>query len=213
MILKFRGKAVVFVVALMFLAGVSLFAHSKGDEGGCQGKGDGPECREKWGGPHGDGIGWMLEKLDLSADQQKKMRDNKEVHEKLVKGLLEKLKGKRTELQKELDKPASDTKAINAITSDIKNVSGQLVDDRTKAILDIKAILTPEQFGKLSKMMEGRGENGGKCEMREHRRHHDKCCCCCGGFKDEKKECDKDKDCDDDDDDCGSKSPAQENKK
>lgn len=104
--------------------------------------------------------------LDLTGEQRDKVKAHREETKKEMKALHDQMRAKRLELKAELDKPAPDNAKVAAITSELKNLSGQMIDSRVNSILSLKAILTPEQFKKMSDRMEKKkGQwNKGKCK-------------------------------------------------
>ena len=56
-----------------------------------------------------------------------------------------------------------DNAKLEAIKTDLKNLSAQTIDEQVARALELKQILTPEQFQKMQSKMEGlKGKFGGK---------------------------------------------------
>jgi len=104
----------------------------------------------------------LKKELQLTDDQEKKMQEHRRTHQEKMKALREQMQAQRDELKKELDKPQSDTAALTRISNETKTIAGKLIDERLAGILEVKKILTPEQFQKL-------GEHQQK--MRQHMQH------------------------------------------
>lgn len=130
------------------------------------------------GPPHGDGempgereFGKHLKELDLTAEQTAKINAQRKEQKSAMKSIRESLMAKRNELRDELDKEKTDKAKIESITSELKRLEAQRIDQKVNGILQIKATLTPEQFKKLGSMREKhRGKMFGP--GRGHRRGH-----------------------------------------
>jgi Spy/CpxP family protein refolding chaperone len=106
--------------------------------------------RHKWGSAEKqEKFDKMIEKLGLSDEQVARLKEHKqakmESREKLYSALSEQKKA----LKDELEKPVSDNARIKQIADSIKQVQSEMVDERIKGILEIKAILTPEQYSEF----------------------------------------------------------------
>lgn len=121
------------------------------------------------GGEHGEkGFGKIIQSLNLTAEQQKQIDDQRGEQRAKTKELREQLRTDKKALKEELDKPVSDQKTINSLVAEIKTGQGQLVDLRVNSILAIKGILSPEQFAQMTEQIKLRREI--KKEMREEQR-------------------------------------------
>ncbi len=141
------GVMVVAVVSLCSAAGVQAQPHEGAPEkgsrhGGMMGEGMGgkgcPSCQEK-----------MLEELGLTPDQQKKMEAHKERHMKAMKETRDMIRQKREEIRQALEQETVDLEAVRAVHQQIKDLLVKQEDARLEAILEVKKILTPEQFVKF----------------------------------------------------------------
>jgi len=113
----------------------------------------------------------MLSKiLDLSEDQEKQLKDSKEKQKTAMKSIFEQMKTNREAFDAEIIKATPDMGKINDIQTKIKDLQSQMVDNFLNSTLDIKKILTPEQFAgymaleKERKLMmhDGHGQFGHK---------------------------------------------------
>jgi Spy/CpxP family protein refolding chaperone len=127
------------------------------------------------GGWHkGEGLGKHLKELNLTPEQQQKIKAQRKVQGSAMRSLRDALKAKHEELRSELDRENSDKAKIESITADLKKLESQRIDQEVKGILQMKETLTPEQFKKLSAMREeDKGEkHGRKGKGKEHWRGH-----------------------------------------
>ncbi len=137
------GKKVVVLAVVSLLAIPLAYAESLGGHGECA-RGE---------GKHKDVFG---EELGLSAEQKEQIKQHREENKGAVKELHQQLKAKRDQLKVELDKPASDEGKISLIVEEIKALEGQMIEYRVDRILEMKEILTPEQYQKLQEKKESR---------------------------------------------------------
>jgi len=100
----------------------------------------------------------MTADLGLTEAQQKQIEDQhasmKQRQEEIFKGI----ETKRNELRAELDKPELDRARIDQLTNELSALSAQKVKTRVEGILEIRTILTPEQFKALHQKMEEKRE-------------------------------------------------------
>lgn len=108
----------------------------------CEGKG-GP------GGPRGEMIDELVKELDLTPEQRASVEKQCGEHREKNKEIGDKLRAKMDGLKEELEKKDTDRAKIDTFTGEIKNLQGELTEQRIGHILAVKAILTPEQFEKL----------------------------------------------------------------
>ncbi|UCC95273.1 MAG: periplasmic heavy metal sensor [Candidatus Omnitrophota bacterium] len=110
----------------------------------------------------------LFQDLGLSLQQQEEMRRHRQEHHERAKDLHRILRDTRKKLGDELDKAGSDEATINSLVAEMKELEAQMIDSRVQGVLEIKEILTPEQFQtfqeKTKKMREKKG----------HRRQHRK---------------------------------------
>lgn len=87
--------------------------------------------------------------LNLSDKQKQAMEANKAAHRGKMKQNIEKMKTLREVFNTELMKPNLDTNKINVLQKQFKSLQGQIADDRLDSILEVRKILTPDQFAKF----------------------------------------------------------------
>ena len=91
----------------------------------------------------------MFDQLNLSDKQKQAMEANKAAHRGKMKQNFEKMKALREEFNAELMKPKLNMGKINALQKQFKAFQAQLADDRLNSILEVRKILTPDQFAKF----------------------------------------------------------------
>ncbi len=103
-------------------------------------KGNGREGR------HQEKFQRMVQELNLSEEQQVRMKEQRQQHREQQQALRQQVKQKREELRQELEKPEIDPAHIQQISIELKELMGQKIDQQIQGILTTKEILTPEQF-------------------------------------------------------------------
>jgi len=93
--------------------------------------------------------GKMFDQLNLNDKQKQAMEANKAAHRGKVKQDFEKMKALKEEFNAELMKPKLDMGKINSLQKQFKALQAQLADDRLNSILEVRKILTPDQFSKF----------------------------------------------------------------
>ncbi len=125
------------------------------------------EGREHRKGPFRE----QLKTLNLTAAQTEQLTAQRKEKREAMKNLRESLKAKRRELREELYKENTDKAKIESIASELKKLNAQRIDRHVQGILQMKAMLTPEQFKKLSSLKQermGRLPEGLKGKGRRH---------------------------------------------
>lgn len=94
--------------------------------------------------------------LNLTEEQKQQLKENKASHREKNKSSFEQAKSYREAMKNELMKPELDMSKIYEIHSQLKTLHAQMADDRLSSILEVRKILTPEQFSKFISLMEER---------------------------------------------------------
>ena len=131
------------------------------DGSGKQGKQQNPEMRHQKIKADLDLTDEQMVKLDLL---KKKQVEESKVQRALIKTL-------RDELHAELKKAKPSQKVINSTTQKIGNAHRDMIRGMSDHLLEVRTILTEEQYQKLLEIHAKRGENRGK-EM--HQQRHNK---------------------------------------
>lgn len=98
--------------------------------------------------------GSEFKELGLTEDQQKKMREIRESQRTKMQSLLKELQSKHAELKSLLDKPETSRADVAALVKQIKDLQNKKLDQRIEAVFAAKAILTPEQYIKFTRLIE-----------------------------------------------------------
>ena len=110
----------------------------------------------------------MCGELNLTDQQKKQLEENKSKNMELMKATFEKIKSSREALKAELMKPQLDMKKINDAQAQIKALQAQMTDNHLNSILEVRKILSREQFEKFISIMDKhkgwhRKEDKGAC--------------------------------------------------
>ena len=157
---RFKSLTVVIFIILGFLAAADIYAAENTASPGSEHKTSAApydnyrkpdERRQK-----------IWDELNLTPEQKKQLEENKTKNREGMKATFEKMKFCRESLKEELMKPALDMDKINSIQLQIKTLEGRMTDDRLNSILDVRKILTREQFEKFIELID-------KHKQRHHR--------------------------------------------
>lgn len=100
----------------------------------------------------------FTKELGLTDKQQQQMQALREETRGKMKELQEAVRENRNALHEELQKTDLDTGEINKITSNLKGLQGEKIDYMVDNVIQMKKILTPEQYEKLSQLKDARKE-------------------------------------------------------
>ncbi|MBF0478960.1 MAG: Spy/CpxP family protein refolding chaperone [Candidatus Omnitrophica bacterium] len=103
--------------------------------------------------------------LNLTEDQKKALDANKAQHREKSKLTNQAIKDKMDLMQVELEKDQLNMEKIGQIKSEIKVLQSEQLDSRMDSVLEVRKILTPEQFKKFM---------GHMSENKEHFKHKNK---------------------------------------
>ena len=106
----------------------------------------------------------VSKELNLSAEQQKQLEAHRKQHREQNAALFSDIKKKRDEIKSELQKPELNMNKINQLQAELKGLMGKIEDDRLNGILEVRKVLTAEQFAKFTQLMEKRRHGGKKWE-------------------------------------------------
>ncbi len=101
----------------------------------------------------------MDKELNLSVDQQKQLKDFRAAQRTVMGSVLKRQKEALDALKGEFSKPQSDRTVIDSLAAELKELSSQLVDLRTAAMMKMKEVLSPEQFKQFNEIAEKRHNN------------------------------------------------------
>lgn len=103
----------------------------------------------------------MFEKMQLSAEQKARLDANRERHKGEMEALRQQMRDKRKELSAALEQPAMDISKVRQVHGELKELMLKKEDQHLSAILEIRGILTPEQFAQFQQM-DRRGRKHGR---------------------------------------------------
>lgn len=145
----------------LVLAGSSLRAEpseNSGPRGGPRG-----EMRGGTGGDRERPFEKIKTELGLTDEQAAKLREHRQAHRQAGLALWQDARAKREALKAELEKPNFDENKVKSLQASARAAQEKLQDHRLQGIIDVKKILTPEQFAKFQAIMkEKRGQWGNR---------------------------------------------------
>jgi Spy/CpxP family protein refolding chaperone len=95
---------------------------------------------------HGQEGQMMAKVLNLSADQEKQLKDLHQKQRDAMKATFEQMKTNREAFEAEIAKATPDMNKVNDLQNQLKTIQGQILDNHLNDLLAIKKVLTPEQF-------------------------------------------------------------------
>jgi Spy/CpxP family protein refolding chaperone len=109
--------------------------------------------KQKWSRQRQEKYDKLTESLGLSEEQIAQLKSRKQAKTESREKLRSKLHSEEKALKEELEKPVSDNTKIKELADSIKNIHSEMVDERIRGILEIKAILTTEQYAEFKSKM------------------------------------------------------------
>ena len=101
----------------------------------------------------------LYKDLDLSEAQKKLLEENKKSRKEEMKSLFSRIKEKREAIRVELQKNELNIGKVTQINNELKILDAQMLDRKLEGILEVRKILTPEQFKKFMARMAQRQEH------------------------------------------------------
>lgn len=98
----------------------------------------------------------FYKELNLTDEQKKLLKENKNKNREQMKILFEGIKEKKALIREEVQKDELNMEKINQLQNELKALQTQMIDHRLEGILEVRKILTPEQFKKFLTKMEDR---------------------------------------------------------
>jgi Spy/CpxP family protein refolding chaperone len=109
-------------------------------------------------GKHEDGAHWkehkqhLMQELGLTDDQQQQLKDHRARHRKDHQALKEQIRAKREEIRMLLEKEDFDKDQVYQLHNQLKALKLRAEDHRLEGILEVRGILTPEQYRRFGEM-------------------------------------------------------------
>lgn len=142
---------ILFTAAALILASPVAYAYP--------GDGHSPEKKSFWGKEE-TGHEALYKELKLTDEQKKLLEENRKTHREEARAMFDEMRQKRALMKEELQKDSLDMAKINSINQDLKALQAKMLDHRLERILEVRKILTPEQFKKfLEKTGQRRGHS------------------------------------------------------
>ncbi len=94
----------------------------------------------------------VFKQLDLSPEQEKQLEAHRNKHREQGEEIRKSIKAKRGEIKNELHKQELNMEKINKIHSELKSLRSKKADHRLEGILEVRKILTTEQFRKFCEL-------------------------------------------------------------
>ncbi len=135
-------------ISAFLLAAMPVLARAQGD-------GSSPAWHS------GQRIEQVYKQLNLTDTQKKQLEANKLQHRSKMQSLHQEVKADKEALKDELMKPGLDMAKINGLHRKIKAVMSQMEDIKLNSILEVRTILTPQQFSKFINLMHEHHEGHG----------------------------------------------------
>jgi len=110
----------------------------------------GTAAERKAGGPFRE----MAKELNLSVEQIRRIEDNRRQHMEQGRRLMVDMMKNRDDLRRELAGIEPDMEKVMRIQQRIKSLLSEKEDSRLQGIMDLKKILTPEQFTAFNRKIE-----------------------------------------------------------
>ena len=95
----------------------------------------------------------LYKDLNLSEEQKNLLEENRKSHREEMKSILNQMKEKREAIRNELQKDELNIGRISQINNELKILSAQMLDRKLEGILEVRKILTSEQFKKFMMKM------------------------------------------------------------
>lgn len=113
----------------------------------------------------------MIKDLGLTEEQQQKLEDHRNKHRSQMEANKEVSENLHEQLKAELEKTEVDVAKIYSIHQQIKTLNNEEADHRLEGILEVRKILTAEQFKKFQEKTQGRKGPGGPGGKGPHGKH------------------------------------------
>lgn len=149
-----KSKIVITILGLVFIASSAYVEGSNSDK----------YNSEEWKAKKEARFEKMQKELNLTPEQAQRLKELRNQHREKRKNGWKDIRAKRQKLQEELQKPKLNEARVRQIHNELKALKAQKADQRLERILEVRKILTPEQFSKfmeLTKKFKGeRGKRG-----------------------------------------------------
>ena len=94
----------------------------------------------------------IFKQLNLSAEQEKQLEDHRNKHREQAGVFRKSIQEKKEEMRNELQQQELNMEKINKIHSELKDLYSQKADHTLTGILEVRKMLTPEQFKRFCEL-------------------------------------------------------------
>jgi len=94
----------------------------------------------------------VFKQLGLTPEQERQLKDHRNKHREQAREIHTSIRAKKEEIRDELQKQELNMEKINKIHSELKNLHSKKADHRLEGILEVRKILTTEQFVKFMEL-------------------------------------------------------------
>ena len=115
----------------------------------------------------------LAKELNLTEEQKTQLKECREARMEKVMSLHDELVQEIKKLRAELEKTETDRRGIARISTRLKIIRGEMFDQRIEGILELKEILTPEQFQQLSEKRKASREKFKKFHIKMMKERHE----------------------------------------
>lgn len=156
-------QGIIFVGVILSFLFVSANGYVYGQDESTEGQ----RNKEKWE----KAVSEIHKQLGLTPQQEEQLKEHRSTHRSQMKALRQQIKSKREQIKEELQRVDFDSNKVKQIHNELKSLKSQSEDYRLDGILEVRTILTPEQFNKFMELKKNRkghkkGENWKKRSKR-----------------------------------------------
>lgn len=153
------------IMALMIVFSLTAVAGAFG-EGNCV---PSHEMREKM-------FGRMFRDPDLTETQQWQLKEHFKKTKQAREGIKTQMRSARRLLREELGKPDASADRVSMLTGILKDASAEGIDSRLNSLIQIKEILTPEQYREFLKRPQQHrtGKSKRRLDEKRYGRRHER---------------------------------------
>ena len=94
----------------------------------------------------------LIEKLNLSRPQVKKLRDQHQEHTRTVESLKHKITKHEQALKEELSSAEPKKEKIKQLTQSVNSLRDELLESKVDAIMEMRRVMTKDQLVKMEKI-------------------------------------------------------------
>ena len=96
----------------------------------------------------------LHQEIGLSAEQEAVLKKYRQEHRDQIHDLHGEIRDARNQIKEELQKTQFDPERVKALHEKIKSLKVQLEDKRLEGIMEVRGVLSPEQFARFMEIKE-----------------------------------------------------------